>query len=331
MIEYVVPSVNDHGGIQQFALAQIPYFEDVKVTDWRESRRLVYRLGMRLLPAPVSARLIAGRRPPTVPVHYWHVGAAMGQDVSRAVITCHGSELLAVNTPGQRKVLVANALRGAASVTANSNYTARLLASRFALSGVAVIHPAVVRSEYSRRGDHERFTVGTLSRLVPRKNVLTLVESLSLLASEGVDLHYRLAGDGPERSAILERLRRSGISYEYLGPISEERKLREFYPSLDVFALPVRPCADDVEGFGIVFLEAAASGVPSVASRVGGIEDAVSADVSGCFADPLDPGDIAYAILRAGKLPDQGVVAWANGFSPSETARRFESEYEKII
>jgi len=75
--------------------------------------------------------------------------------------------------------------------------------------------------------------------------------------------------------------------------LSEEKKINEFYPFIDVFVLSPFELPNDVEGFGIVYLEANAYGIPVVASKTGGVPDTIKENVSGVFADPTNPEDIA--------------------------------------
>jgi phosphatidylinositol alpha-1,6-mannosyltransferase len=85
----------------------------------------------------------------------------------------------------------------------------------------------------------------------------------------------------------------------FSGRVSDD-ELPEFYALGDVFAMPSRARLDsyDVEGFGLVFLEAGASAKPVVAGRSGGIEDAVVDGFTGLIVDPSDVRDISQALIR---------------------------------
>ena len=112
---------------------------------------------------------------------------------------------------------------------------------------------------------------------------------------------YVIVGDGPYRPS-LEKLASDlgmGSHVVFAGKVSDE-DLPKYYSLCDVFAMPSRERLDsgDVEGFGIVFLEAAAAAKPVVAGRSGGIEDAVIHGATGLLVEPTSVGDVAQALLR---------------------------------
>lgn len=336
-ITYVVPRAGGHGGIQQFALGVEPLLGDdvqVHVESWTAAGRLARaraiagELGHRAAPAASAVDL----------VHHWHVRAALGRSDRRSVLTCHGTEVLPAGLPRWERSAVRSALRRADAVVANSAWTRDLLLREHGLdpARVRLVHPGVAASPHGRvRPSSGRPVVGTLTRLVPRKNVGTVVEAVRHLVHErGIDLVYRLAGDGPQREDILRGLRAARVEHEYLGPVSEERKTAEFYPGLDVFVLPALQTPTDVEGFGIVYLEANAAGTPVVAAPTGGVVDAVREGQSGLFADPNDPQDVARAVLEV--LEDReaysrGALAWAGANSVNASAAAFRALYDEIV
>jgi glycosyltransferase involved in cell wall biosynthesis len=189
---------------------------------------------------------------------------------------------------------------------------------------------------FPRQGgaDRHKWRIGTLCRLEPRKNVLTVIEGLRWLqARTSTRIEYVLAGDGPERGRILKALAASGLEWRYYGRIDEAAKVREFYPSLDAFALVPTALKRDVEGFGLVYLEANASGVPVVAAATGGIESAVKDGVSGRFADPTSAADVGRAIeavIVSGEQLRRSAVAWAQTLSARRAAEAFCEVYHEL-
>src|SRR5439155_8639257 len=107
--------------------------------------------------------------------------------------------------------------------------------------------------------------VVSVSRLVPRKGMDTLVAAAARLHGHLPDLTVAVAGDGRDRSRLERLIRRSGARVRLLGRVPEEH-LPALYGSADVFAMLCRSrwAGLEQEGFGIVFLEAAACGVPQV-------------------------------------------------------------------
>lgn len=128
-------------------------------------------------------------------------------------------------------------------------------------------------------------TILCVAHLYPRKDVATLVQAARRLP-EGVRL--RLAGDGPER----KRLERMGSRASFLGHIPRAALLQE-YRNADIFCLPSRQ-----EGFGIVLLEAMASGLPIVAARAAAIPEVVAAGENALLFAPGDAGELADALQR---------------------------------
>jgi len=150
-------------------------------------------------------------------------------------------------------------------------------------------------------------TLLTVGRLVPRKGVDTVLRALPPLLAEFPDLYYRVAGDGPGRPRLEQLARALGVAHavEFLGRVPEE-DLPSVYRSAHIFVMPAReePKAASMEGFGIVYLEASASGLPVVVGRSGGAVEAVRDGETGLLVPPDDPGALSEALLRLLRDPD---------------------------
>jgi phosphatidylinositol alpha-1,6-mannosyltransferase len=134
----------------------------------------------------------------------------------------------------------------------------------------------------------------TIARLVERKGIDTVLDALPAVLARHPDAVYVIAGDGPESDALKARARRLGVerAVHFAGAVTDE-ELPLWYSLADVFVMPSRSDPPDVEGFGIVFLEAAACERPVVAARAGGIPDAVADGVTGMLVPPGDAGALA--------------------------------------
>jgi phosphatidylinositol alpha-1,6-mannosyltransferase len=140
----------------------------------------------------------------------------------------------------------------------------------------------------------------TMGRLVRRKGIDYTLKALALLVKDYPDVLYVIAGSGlPPFEEELRALTLSlglGDKVKFLGRIDDEEKNR-WYARQDVFIMPSRRLKDgDVEGFGIVFLEAALAGKPSIGGRSGGVADAVADGETGLLVDPDSIRDIAKAM-----------------------------------
>jgi phosphatidylinositol alpha-1,6-mannosyltransferase len=142
--------------------------------------------------------------------------------------------------------------------------------------------------------------VVSVSRLVPRKGMDVLIEAANRLAPSYPDLTLAIAGDGRERGRLDRLAARSTLDVKVLGRVSDQDRAA-LLGAADVFVMACRNrwLGLEQEGFGIVFLEAAAAGVPQIAGASGGAQEAVLDGVTGLVVDhPDDPGEVAEA-LRA--------------------------------
>lgn len=160
----------------------------------------------------------------------------------------------------------------------------------------------------------DTLVIGTVGRLVPRKGVAWFIEHvLPLLPA---DTTYLVAGQGDELERIRDLALAAPRPVVLLGHTSDEIK-RLVYRSCDVFVMPNRKVAGDMEGFGLVALEAGANGTPVVASCLDGIRDAVLDGETGLLVDPQDPTAFAEAIVNASEWEGEeigrivlGVFSW---------------------
>jgi phosphatidylinositol alpha-1,6-mannosyltransferase len=166
----------------------------------------------------------------------------------------------------------------------------------------------------------DRPVVVCVSRLMPRKGQDVLVRALPEIRRRVGDVGLLLVGGGPSRSRIESLVKEHGLSNDVriTGSVPYE-ELPSYYRAGDVFAMPCRERLNglDVEGLGMVFLEAAACGLPVVAGRSGGSTDAVVDGESGVLVDGNAPSEVAAAVsdvltdpARAAQMGERG-RAWA--------------------
>jgi len=137
--------------------------------------------------------------------------------------------------------------------------------------------------------------VVSVSRLVPRKGMDTLIAATALLAPEYPDLSVAIAGEGRDRGRLERRIKSTGAPVRLLGRVADV-DLPKLYGAGEIFVLCCRTrwAGLEQEGFGIVFLEAAAAGVASIAGESGGAADAVKDGTTGLVvSDPDDPKALA--------------------------------------
>jgi phosphatidylinositol alpha-1,6-mannosyltransferase len=268
---------------------------------------------------------------------------------ARSAIYVHGLDIVVDNALYRHVWLPA--IRRATRVVANSRNTARLAVEAGIDSAcVTVIHPGVTLS-----GEHRtdagafraKYALGdgdlllSVGRLTRRKGLAAFVEHafpIILRARPGTTLlvigddaqDALVAHRSSERARTLEIAERLGMTdrIRTLGPVSEE-DLRGAYDASTVHVFPVCEVPGDVEGFGMVAVEAAAQGLPTVAFACGGVPDAVAEGVSGRLVPGGEYEALAAAVINvatAGRdVFDQPCRTFAAGFAWSMFGERMRS------
>lgn len=238
------------------------------------------------------------------------------------VLFVHGKDLMKEERKTRRSRRARwtgrHVLAGAAAIIANSRATAaraeRLLSSLNVdpTGRVHAVHPGTDPGRFTPDAPgsaawRRRLAPGgervllSVSRLMARKGVDTALEALARIAPTHRDVVYIIAGDGPERPRLERLAVELGVTdrVRFLGPV-DDAELPALYAAADLFILPVReePGDDEVEGFGIVFCEAAAAGLPVIAGDSGGVAEAVRPGETALLVPPRDAAATAAALAR---------------------------------
>lgn len=226
------------------------------------------------------------------------------------VVLTHGAEVWMARSPGLSASL-RRALSRAAAVTAVSRSTAagvrRAVPSHVPLS---ILYPGVDEAAFSpaaagddvraRFGLGDRKVVVCVSRLVPRKGQDVLIRAMADVRRLVPDAALLIVGEGPYRRRLEDlALEAPDGSVIFAGEAPPDQ-LASHYAAGDVFAMPCRSrwAGLEVEGFGIVFLEAAAMGRPAVAGRSGGAAEAIDDERTGLLVEGGEPKAVALAIVK---------------------------------
>ncbi len=205
----------------------------------------------------------------------------------------HGTEL-DVRPGSLRDRAMRFVFANASCIVANSAYVARRVRQLGLAVAPVVVWPGVDARAIERR-PAAMPTVVFVGRLVARKGVDRLIDAVALL--DRTDVIVRIVGDGPER-ATLERLAQTrglGDRIHFSGALDDEARDRALGEAW-CFAMPSRAEGDDVEGFGIAYLDAAIAGLPSIGGRDGGAPDAIADGETGLLVDGRDAQAIARAL-----------------------------------
>ena len=227
-------------------------------------------------------------------------------------VVAHGAEVAVPGRlPGTRQLL-GRVLRGAVVVIAAGGYPAAEAdhAAGQTLPTV-VIPPGVDIGRFSPPTAGQRqvaraafditdddLLVVSLSRLVPRKGMDTLIRATAELRKRRPELRVLIAGAGRDRDRLGRLVAGTAAPVDFLGRIPDDQKVA-LLGAADLFAMLCRTrwAGLEQEGFGIVFAEAGACGVPAVSGHSGGAHEAVEDGVTGLVVeDPTDAGDVADAM-----------------------------------
>jgi phosphatidyl-myo-inositol dimannoside synthase len=266
------------------------------------------------------------------------VNARMGLPYGLLV---HGGDVLILQSQARRslaKKRVMQALLGHASVViANSRWThdlCRVLLEELEIrrdaawvrvvplgSDPVLFRPGLdqttVRARYGLNG---RRWLLTVARLTQHKGIDIGIQVVSMLSERFPDLGYLVVGSGGERGALESLARELGIEnrIRFLGAVPDS-ELPAVYNVGEIYLGLSRVMPDRVEGFGISLSEAAAAGLPAVASRSGGIPDAVGDGQTGLLVDPNNLQEVCQAVGTLLDNPDRAKAMGAAGRRAVET------------
>ena len=320
------------GGIQSFVQALVERLDDVVVyaPAWKgaaafdaEQNYAVHRHRTSLmLPTPgVARRAVALLKQHECEAVWFGAAAPLGllapalrkAGARRVVATTHGHEAAWAQLPVARQVLRRIADR-VDVVTYLGDYTRGRLAravSASALDHLERLAPGVDSAFFKPgaggdvvRREHDlvdRRVIVCVSRLVPRKGQDVLLRALPRVLAAEPDAALLIVGDGPDRKRLEAITDREGVrtAVRFTGSVPWA-ELPAHYDAGEVFAMPCRTRRGglDVEGLGIVYLEASATGLPVIAGLSGGAPDAVLPGETGQLVDGRDIASVAVAAIK---------------------------------
>jgi phosphatidyl-myo-inositol dimannoside synthase len=236
----------------------------------------------------------------------------------KAVVQTHGLDLIYANALYQ--FLCVRWLKHCDHVIANSAFTAALAKNAGVPENrIAVIPPGIDAQRFAVRRDVEaiRRQLGFeqqriilfVGRLAKRKGVKEFIQnSFPHVLREIPSVRFVVVGENPleslaHRDDVLNEIKQAVAQLDMqndvrlLGAVNDDQ-LVALYQIADVVVLPALAAKEDVEGFGIVLLEAAAAATPTVAMRVGGIPDAVEDGMGGILVAPGDYNEMTRALIK---------------------------------
>ncbi len=264
------------------------------------------------------------------------VAAAIAQFFTKKPYTLivHGMDIrLAINHPRKRKLL-GFALKNAHRVVANSQALSKELEQLFSLTNVVVVYPGIIPiNNVPRSTSDDVFRLLTVSRLVQRKGQDRVLKALSLLKSTHRlgKIHYDIVGSGPTRSKLEELIAQLHLEQKVtLHGDLNDTMLSNMYAQSDVFVMPVKDDPIDKEGFGFVFLEAALYRVPSISTKMSGIDEAVVDQQTGILIEDGNIEALASAIESMVNHPEKRKQLGQAAYERTVTEFTCQKQFAKL-
>ncbi len=278
-----------------------------------------------------------------------HTGRALPEGVAawfsrfrggpRYLCWAHGEDVATASLSRELTFVMGRVYGAASAVLANSHNTKSTLTALGVDAGkILVAHPGVdaarfhpdvdgsaIRARHTKDGELMLLSVGRLQR---RKGQDLVIEALGRLRESHPALRYVIVGGGEEEERLREIARKHDVvgRVDFAGKIPDE-ELPAYYAACDLFLMPNRREGADIEGFGIVFLEAQATARPVIAGRTGGAPEAVAEGETALLVQGDDAAELVAAIARLADSEDlrrrfgeAGRQRAAQGFSWDRTA-----------
>lgn len=208
----------------------------------------------------------------------------------------------------RKQRLVKKVLAGADSVTTVSTYTKKQLTDLGVPENtIELVYPCPHVSQTSAKSTEDtphtltgKKIVLVVARLVERKGIDTAIEAMALVSTQHKDAQLIIVGEGNDKKRLQGIVKKNELEHHvtFVGAVSPE-ELAAWYERCDLLVMPSRELSSrDVEGFGIVFLEAAVFGKPVIGGNSGGVPDAIVDGHTGFLVDPHSKDEVADRIIQ---------------------------------
>ncbi len=235
------------------------------------------------------------------------------------VVYLHGNDVLCPLRNSWLRSLFTFTLNRTNKIICNSSFTRDYLQANCAISiPVVVVNPQLRPEKFGISSPSNLFhlrskvrqawqipdtaiTILTVGRLVKRKGFDRVIECLPQLSNEGIDVHYLICGKGKMDSELKELASQLNVADKvHFAGFVPDQELANYYAACDIFAMLtfLEPNEQSIEGFGIVYLEAGYFGKPVIASKVGGVIDAVHHGQNGILIDSNSDAEILAGLQK---------------------------------
>ncbi|KKQ80073.1 MAG: Glycosyl transferase group 1 [Parcubacteria group bacterium GW2011_GWC2_38_7] len=245
-------------------------------------------------------------------------------------VSLHGLDLNLTQVNFRKKWITKLILNSADWIIVNSEFTKRLIKKYFPeiKLKIEIVYPCpninsenvsqVIKDNLIVKNDLSgKKIILTVGRLVERKGQDMVLKSFLKVFEKVPEARYVIVGQGPDQARLKQLVLDLGLGNQVIFYDKvDDSELPAFYDLADVFVMPCRELPDgDVEGFGIVFLEAGVYKKPVIAGRSGGAVEAVEHNITGIVVDPNNEKEIAEAIIYLLQNPEHARALGENGYA----------------
>lgn len=223
----------------------------------------------------------------------------------RYSVICHGQELLQLQKPSIKCILLRAVLRRSGQYLVVSKFTLSLLEKTGISGKYSFVPPRIDLSRYDTHRNQikkKAFHILSIGRFVPHKGHATLLEAAAMLP-QSIQYKLTIAGSGPLYTSLKQRSRNLSLTERVFivnNPTNDQ--IWTLYRDADLFIFPSLNLPDGVEGFGIVLLEAMAFRIPVIASDTGGIPEVVTPECA-ILLPPGNPESICKSVIMLYEHP----------------------------
>ena len=215
-------------------------------------------------------------------------------------IFVHGTDIQFANKNSWKRFWAKLILNNAEQIIANSKYTLSLInKSEIRNPKSEIIYPCPTLNQSSGLLTKKPFTILSVGRLVARKGYDKGIEAVMQLKKEFSNLTYTIIGNGPEQGKLEDLvIKNNADSYIKIITNADDQKIKDYYAKSELLLAPGQEIDGDVEGFGLVILEAAQFAIPALATNIGGVGEAIVDGQTGILMPDNNVETIIAAISK---------------------------------
>ncbi|MDD4863059.1 MAG: glycosyltransferase family 4 protein [Alishewanella agri] len=245
-------------------------------------------------------------------IHEGFTGLILSKLLRKPLICyVHGEDIEVARSSRELAFMVRQVLKGSTKLICNSNNTKNLLVEHWQMpvDKIAVLHPGVDEQRFvpvpaddtfrEQQGWQQRIVCLTVGRLQKRKGHDRMIMALPQIVAKYPQFLYVIVGNGEELPTLKQLVQQYKVEpYVQFKAEITDAELIQCYQQCDLFILPNRTEGNDIEGFGMVLVEAQAAGKPVIAGDSGGTRETMLVGTTGLIADCTSAQAIAAAVAE---------------------------------